>query len=185
MPYKSKEKRREYRREYYAKNRESILASSRERCKQDPDLRRRRRESSQRWREANREHNNAYNREYRKRYPHYGVIPTRIYRKNLRLKVIEHFGGKCMKCGFDDWRALQIDHINGGGRKSFGKIRPSPVYYHNKLLGETPGVTYQLLCANCNQIKKHENKESSPCYNPTDKPSKLALRQLHRLGMKV
>ena len=66
-----------------------------------------------------------------------------------------------MRCGYNDWRALQIDHIKGGGRKSFGTKRPSAIYYHNRLLKEIPGVVYQLLCANCNQIKKYENKEFS------------------------
>jgi len=34
-----------------------------------------------------------------------------------RLLTFEFFGCFCAKCGFDDRRALQVDHIEGGGRK--------------------------------------------------------------------
>ena len=40
------------------------------------------------------------------------------YRKlNLkwRLKVIDSLGGRCSRCGFNDVRALQIDHVNNDG----------------------------------------------------------------------
>ena len=66
-------------------------------------------------------------------------------------------GGQfCKKCGFKDYRALQIDHIYGGGRK---ELR---LYSHTKFLGkvlEKPHL-YQILCANCNWIKKSENNEN-------------------------
>jgi hypothetical protein len=41
----------------------------------------------------------------------------RRYRKLRRDKIIAYLGGKCIKCGFSDERALQIDHTNGGGSK--------------------------------------------------------------------
>ena len=39
---------------------------------------------------------------------------------------------KCLKCGFSDRRALQIDHINGGGIKErrIGNTRQ----FHHKVL---------------------------------------------------
>ncbi len=77
------------------------------------------------------------------------------YQKRLRLKAIEALGGKC-KCGFSDWRALQIDHINGGGNKERKNIGWAKLY--NKIIAGTI-KGYQLLCANCNFIKRHENKE--------------------------
>jgi hypothetical protein len=64
-------------------------------------------------------------------------------------------GGKCVHCGFSDKRALQIDHINGGGsaeNRIYG-----PQRYVNYLKNGCSGL--QLLCANCNQIKKWESKE--------------------------
>ena len=81
---------------------------------------------------------------------------TDLYRKS-RAQVIFHLGAACTKCGFDaDWRALQIDHVNGGGvsdrrSKSWKK-------YFDSVLTCTTGE-YQLLCANCNFIKRYEKNE--------------------------
>lgn len=79
-----------------------------------------------------------------------------------RREVLELLGGKCISCGFDDYRALQIDHIHGGGvieNKRYGSgmiflnlVVDSIAYKENK---------YQLLCANCNWIKKHDRGEFS------------------------
>ena len=76
--------------------------------------------------------------------------------QHLRQQVLELLGNQCVVCGFSDRRALQIDHINGGGYKA--KLHKS-VLRKYKLLLESKGEGYQLLCANCNQIKKHVNKE--------------------------
>lgn len=73
-----------------------------------------------------------------------------------RTKALEVLGNKCVRCGFDDIRALQIDHINGGGYKKV-KIIGRRKMYQTIALGKTEG--YQLLCANCNWIKRVENRE--------------------------
>ena len=74
----------------------------------------------------------------------------------LRLRIIEAYGGQCVRCGFDDWRALQIDHVYGGGRRSESKSITS---YDYKVLREVASGNYQLLCANCNWIKRYEQGE--------------------------
>lgn len=75
-----------------------------------------------------------------------------------RAELLEFMGGKCIKCGFSDSRALQIDHVNGGGRnKHEGSSRMFIKNVLNSLIkGEKK---YQLLCANCNWIKRMDNKE--------------------------
>ena len=75
-----------------------------------------------------------------------------------RQELIKLYGGKCCKCGFSDWRALQMDHINGGGSKE--RKEYSSWGYKEKLLIEDKNK-YQLLCANCNKIKQYENNEFS------------------------
>src|SRR5438094_515100 len=40
---------------------------------------------------------------------------NRNYRAKLRDDFLLVFGGKCVRCGFSDKRALQIDHVNGDG----------------------------------------------------------------------
>ncbi len=75
-----------------------------------------------------------------------------------RAEVISYLGGKCCKCGFTDIRALQIDHIAGGGteeRRQYGGIS-----LLNKML-KTLHI-YQLLCANCNWIKRAESEDERP-----------------------
>lgn len=84
----------------------------------------------------------------------YGYLRARRER-DAALAIL---GGLCVKCGFSDKRALQIDHINGDGindrRKTFGR-------YHVRVVESVIAKEnkYQLLCANCNWIKRFENKE--------------------------
>lgn len=81
--------------------------------------------------------------------------------RNLRAEVLEVMGNKCARCGFADWRALQIDHVNGGGTEHRKTNRAHPVTYlrevREAVLAESK--EFQLLCANCNWIKRYENKE--------------------------
>ena len=55
-------------------------------------------------------------------------------------------------------RALQIDHVFGGGTIEREKFRRSQYKLHLSVLADETGK-YQVLCANCNWIKRHENKE--------------------------
>ncbi len=81
--------------------------------------------------------------------------------QRLKAEAYIILGNKCISCGFTDKRALQIDHINGGGSKErrekplhgtmkYKRIIENPTYYKDIL---------QILCANCNWIKKFENYE--------------------------
>ncbi len=81
------------------------------------------------------------------------------YRVKHRLEAMAILGEICIKCGFNDLRGLQIDHINGGGSK-IRRIQKSNNYYKN-ILNEVKNGSkeYQILCANCNQIKKYTDKE--------------------------
>lgn len=81
----------------------------------------------------------------------------------VKAAALKHLGDVCVRCGFSDPRALQIDHVNGGGRQD--AARRSANTYYRAVIKTVPGETYQLLCANCNWIKRHENQEwvaSSP-----------------------
>ena len=78
-------------------------------------------------------------------------------REELRGRAIERLGGKCTSCGFSDFRALQIDHINGDGIKDRARNSGNAYFYNRIAFGDLR--KYQLLCANCNIIKKIEKKE--------------------------
>jgi hypothetical protein len=78
----------------------------------------------------------------------------RFYLKTRRALLLL-LGGKC-KCGFTDERALQIDHRNGGGMHEIRSMGWRA--YYAKVSADP--TNYQILCANCNWIKRHEKNEN-------------------------
>lgn len=81
----------------------------------------------------------------------------RGYARRLRAAAIAFLGSRCQQCGFSDIRALQIDHVNGGGGKERRALGTSGLH-HKVLMNKDIGY-YQLLCANCNWIKRAECSE--------------------------
>lgn len=80
------------------------------------------------------------------------------YWRKTKKMALEALGGKCVRCGFTDERALQFDHVNGGGVKD---KKATTRQYHKVIIesflnGENK---FQILCANCNWIKRFENNE--------------------------
>lgn len=83
-----------------------------------------------------------------------------VSRRELRSKVFDLLGTKCARCGFSDLRALQIDHINGKSRTDpIGNSRQIVFLRRILNLGEEAKLRFQILCANCNWIKRIENNE--------------------------
>lgn len=72
------------------------------------------------------------------------------YRRKKRQEVLAFLGGICIWCGFSDPRALQIDHVNGGGSDEIARLGGDS---GNKRVYANP-EKYELLCANCNWIKR-------------------------------
>jgi RNase P subunit RPR2 len=90
--------------------------------------------------------------EYQRKYFN---IKGRGNNKKYRINLLNMVGELvCVQCGFSDYRALQIDHISGGGSR---KRKDSSVLTQIK---ENPD-NFQILCANCNWIKRAENNEST------------------------
>jgi hypothetical protein len=85
-------------------------------------------------------------------------IEVREYKKRIRKAALDLMGGKCAKCGFSDYRALQIDHVSGDGYKD--RLNTTKNYCNVVMESiKNKENKYQLLCANCNWIKKVENNE--------------------------
>lgn len=76
----------------------------------------------------------------------------------LRDAALKFLGNRCAKCGIEDKRVLQIDHINGGGVAEKKKLGWGVWPICRDVLSGVPNK-YQLLCANCNWIKRFEMKE--------------------------
>jgi hypothetical protein len=93
-----------------------------------------------------------------------GEKPEMSLSKKLRRELLEIIGNtKCNRCGFDDVRALQLDHIKGDGTIAKKKFKNSQYEWHF-YRHERPDLAkqeLQVLCANCNWIKREENDETS------------------------
>lgn len=94
---------------------------------------------------------NYYKRNYRL---------IRESRERTKSLVLTHYGnGKCacVICGFDDIRALSIDHINNDGAEHRKKIGCDICRW---LVKSNFPKGYQTLCMNCQLIKRAEKWQS-------------------------
>lgn len=85
---------------------------------------------------------------------------TKIRNCILKIEVLAHYGNgnlKCVKCGFDDLRALSLDHINSNGAEERKKRPRGSLYLYVKKNNYPKG--YQTLCMNCQWIKREEKGE--------------------------
>ena len=98
--------------------------------------------------------------DYQMAYKHLTKAERTNNRRKVRLTILARFGSHCARCEFTDIRALQIDHIHGGGTKERKRRGTDSFYrYLLKLQEAELHKIYQCLCANCNWIKKYENNE--------------------------
>jgi len=104
----------------------------------------------------------AYHKEYNSAY--YDIYKdeknskARQRIKKYRAILFSILGKECIKCGYSDMRALQFDHKEGNGRHD-RKTLGSSLYPYYVKRPELALKTLQVLCANCNYIKRVENDE--------------------------
>jgi hypothetical protein len=90
--------------------------------------------------------------------------------QSKREAAIAYLGGRCAdpRCGWINsdgtkgctvLSCLQIDHVLGDGAKRRKTSGQEGSKLLDTVLRTLPGEIYQLLCANCNWIKRHENHE--------------------------
>lgn len=119
---------------YYSKHRDEILQRKR----------------TAYW--ANRDKALTRLREYNYRNPSW----MRLRKKKLRAVAL--FGGKCERCGFTDWRALQFDHKYNDGSRDRKLVRQNAHGYYDYIMKNPE--KFSLLCSNCNWIKRFEVQEA-------------------------
>jgi hypothetical protein len=133
----------------------------------DEEKRLRHNKSNRKYREKNKKKCLKYEREYQKQ----NIKKIKKQKQNLEQKIkkeiFELLGNKCNNpdCPIPhdkmDIRALQIDHINGGGNKERKEMKLYGYRFYKYILYSIKNGSkdYQLLCAYCNWIKRYENNE--------------------------
>lgn len=128
-------------------------------------------ESSERRRQFRKKNLQEYQRQrresatrYRNNHPekHYALM--RKWKEEKRKKIMVSLGGLfCKNCKFNDYRALQIDHVKGGGNKQRKALNSTHLSIRiiEKDIEKGLGQNYQILCANCNWIKRSQNKNEN------------------------
>ncbi len=160
------------------KHRETYLLRAKEYCKKHQDVIKAR---TKKWYAENKDDPKLRRRQLEYSHKHYFDNQERKseYSHNrwlkMRLELLEYLGGKCERCGFDDYRALQIDHVNGGGVREMKNLKSlkSPIKYLERIKNNRS--EYQLLCANCNWIKRDENNETAKKRIKNNKGARLAV----------
>lgn len=87
---------------------------------------------------------------------------NRDYQVARKIRVIDHYSSgamKCCRCGFRDLRALSIDHIDGGGYQERMSLDGGGGFKFYDRLEKTWPDGLQVLCMNCQFIKRVENGE--------------------------
>ncbi len=117
---------------------------------------------SHRWNKNNKERRKEYIANWNQKQGDDEILKKRRnYHSRKKAEAHKLLGNKCVKCGIQDHRVLQIDHIDGGGTKERKEIRLSGTVFHVSVIESVKSNEnkYQLLCSNCNWIKRFENKE--------------------------
>ena len=148
MPHKTKELRKEYRQ----KNRERILERQREWYHNHPE------KQKEYESHRNKEQRDVWQKEYRTKHKEHlaECFKLSAFKRYWRARqaVVQALGGKCIKCGFSDIKALHVHHKDGGGtkeRKLYGAGMSLTNYrYYQGLLKHLNDL--ELLCANCHSI---------------------------------
>jgi hypothetical protein len=83
----------------------------------------------------------------------------KIIRKKSKQIIFEMLGNKCCRCGYSNPMALQLDHLLKKEKNEKRKESWDNYIRNPDLTPITIIFKYQILCANCNWIKRVENKE--------------------------
>lgn len=96
----------------------------------------------------------------RKNKDRWNLISRRSYWK-IRRRVLDLLGGKCVVCGIDDIRILQVNHLRGDGgdsRKRHGSQRSGDQtrLFREIVDGSLPREDFDIRCANHNILYEYE-----------------------------
>lgn len=111
------------------------------------------------WYEKNRERINEKKRiamrKYRKERPEHYAAQSRAAKVRQKEKLFDIYGRVCVLCGFNDIRALTLDHVLNNGAEERKAIGERGVY--SRALLPQYREEYRTLCMNCQWIQKRIN----------------------------
>lgn len=103
---------------------------------------------------------NYYKSNYSRLKEYWNELRRKKYQE-AKIVALTHYGnGKlaCARCGFNDIRALSIDHIDGRGNYHRKFSHVAARIYQWLIQNNFPDG-FQTLCMNCQLIKKVERRE--------------------------
>lgn len=81
--------------------------------------------------------------------------PKDKWNRGIKIKCLNAYGGcKCVHCGECKIEFLTLDHVFGGGKKDKRENKISNIYSYLRKLNYPNKDRYQVLCFNCNEIKR-------------------------------
>ena len=137
----------------YSTNSEAI--KRRIRYSDDPEFRKTIKERNSKWARLNRVRETSWAILHPKEF---AIIQKKSQWK-IRLEVLIHYSNgvlKCKHCETEDVRVLTIDHINNNGAEHRKELGSSGTQFYSWLRKNGYPEGYQVLCFNCNWIKRLE-----------------------------
>lgn len=98
----------------------------------------------------------GYQKRWRSEHPDYMRRYMNQRLAKARASVIALLGEKCLECGNDDRRVLQINHLDGNDGKTRREPKDGSNFCVAILKGQRSTKDLNLLCANCNQIYEYK-----------------------------
>jgi len=89
-------------------------------------------------------------------------LRNREKHQKIRLDVLSHYSNgdpKCAHCGNRDIRVLTLDHISNDGAKHKEQLKGFGISYLRWIQRHNYPPVLQVLCMNCNWIKRWEHNE--------------------------
>lgn len=103
--------------------------------------------------EKNRKKKTLYMREWRKMNPEKAKASWKRAKQKQRAKLLKIYGEECALCGFNNPKALTLDHINQNGNEERKRLGERGVYY--RALEKYRPDEYRILCMNCQFITRN------------------------------
>lgn len=156
----TQEKKKEYNKRYYEKNRNKIRNGQRTYYKENREvLLEKQNYRSKKYYKNNREKileriRTRYANNLNGAYDRKSYLARERHKRNRQL-MFDALGGAMCMCGFDDIRAIEVDHVNGGGKEHRKKL--SNAQYRDYVISHPN--EFQVLCSNCHSIKTYERGE--------------------------